>query len=284
MEQFNSFYRSVNHRKANTWCNYTSRLDPYGCGCEHGCSYCYAKSLLDFRGNWGGVKAANLIEIKRRISSLIPGSIVKLGGMTDCFQPIEKKQRLTYNTIKLLNYYNIHYLIVSKSSLCTEPEYLSIYNKNLAHFQISISNTNGLFENCDSFESRVKSIEILQKLGFDTSIRLSPFLNEYCDVDLINRISCDKILIEFLKVSPFIKRWLNIDYSRYILKYKGYEHLQLDEKISLIKLISKSKQITVGEYVKEHHKYFSSNVNFNKNDCCNLNYHQKTNKFIQTEI
>lgn len=31
-------------------CHYPTRLDTYGCGCSHDCKYCYAKSLLDFRG------------------------------------------------------------------------------------------------------------------------------------------------------------------------------------------------------------------------------------------
>ena len=33
-------------------CTYPTRLDVYGCGCSHNCAYCYARSILEFRGNW----------------------------------------------------------------------------------------------------------------------------------------------------------------------------------------------------------------------------------------
>lgn len=273
MEYFNSFYRSTEGRKFNTWCNYTTRLDTYGCGCEHECSYCYAKSLLTFRGNWKqSPKIADIVKVKQKISSLRPGSIVRMGGMTDCFQPIERVNELTYKTIKLLNYYKIHYLIVTKSSLVIDEKYLKIYDKTLAHFQISISNTENKYECASNVFKRIRSIELLQTLGFDVSIRLSPFLYNDCNIDTINMINCDKILIEFLKVSSFIKSHFNINYDDYTLRYGGYLNLQLDHKIKLLTNIKSNKQISVGEYVKPHYEYFRDNVNFNKQDCCNVAY------------
>ncbi len=38
-------------------CHYPTRLDTYGCGCAHDCKYCYAKSLLNFRGFLASVKS-----------------------------------------------------------------------------------------------------------------------------------------------------------------------------------------------------------------------------------
>ena len=52
MKEYKSFYKDVNTGIEGTLCNYTTRLDTYGCGCSHDCKYCYAKSLLDFRGLW----------------------------------------------------------------------------------------------------------------------------------------------------------------------------------------------------------------------------------------
>lgn len=50
--EFKSFYKEVDNRKFNTWCKWSMRLDTYGKGCSHDCKYCYAKSLLHFRGYW----------------------------------------------------------------------------------------------------------------------------------------------------------------------------------------------------------------------------------------
>ena len=70
--------------------------------------------------------------------------------------------------------------------------------------------------------------------------------------------------------SGFFTFQINIDYSEYSLKYGGYENLQLDKKIELVNKITGFKQVSVGEYVKSHWEYFRDNVNFNKEDCCNL--------------
>lgn len=195
--------------------------------------------------------------------------------MTDCFQPLEHEKRLTYSTIKLLNHYRVPYLIVTKSHTVANDKYMKIYDPKLAHFQVTITATNDQkaleYERASLVSKRIKAIELLDRSGFDTSIRLSPFIPSHIDTNRLNKIKCKKILIEFLKVNHWVKKWFNIDYTKYSLKYGGYEHLQLEDKIRLIENIH-FPQRTVGEYVKDHHLYFSENVNHNKMDCCNLNF------------
>lgn len=84
-------------------------------------------------------KIANIHKIETAISKLPQNTIVRLGGMTDCFQPLEKEKRITLETIKLLNQYKIAYLIVTKSALVAEPEYRNILNPTLAHVQITLT-------------------------------------------------------------------------------------------------------------------------------------------------
>lgn len=85
-------------------------------GCQHDCDYCYAKSLLDFRKLWDSENPsiADIEKIKKKIKKIPKDLTVRLGGMTDCFQPMEKTHRVTYETIKTLNENNISYLIVTK--------------------------------------------------------------------------------------------------------------------------------------------------------------------------
>lgn len=276
MKEFKSFYKDVADRKFNTWCRWTKRLDTYGCGCAHDCKYCYAKSLLNFRGLWNTTApaVADLNKIEARIKKLPAGSIVRLGGMTDCFQPIEKQLRVTYETIKLLNKYGIGYLIVTKSHIVADDEYTAILDKNLAHIQITVTTTDDelckRYENASPPSMRIAAIEKLHALGYDVSVRLSPFIPQFVDIDKINAINCDKILIEFLKVNAWVRKWFDIDYSEYSLKYGGYWHLPLERKIELVSLITGFQQVSVGEYVKEHYEYFCNNVNWNPMDCCNL--------------
>lgn len=276
MKEFKSFFKDVDNRKFNTWCKWTKRLDTYGCGCAHDCKYCYSKSLLNFRGLWNPAApaVADLKKIEAKIKKLPAGSIVRMGGMTDCFQPCELEHRTTYETIKLLNKYGIGYLIVTKSHLVATDEYIGILDKNLAHIQITVTTTDDelcrQYENASPPSMRIAAIEKLHALGYDVAVRLSPFIPEFVDVDKINAIKCDKILIEFLKVNTWVRKWFDIDYSEYTLKFGGYWHLPLERKIELASLITGFEQVSVGEYVKEHYEYFRNNVNWNPMDCCNL--------------
>lgn len=275
-KEFKSFYKVVGGGEGNR-CNYNVRLDTYGCGCQHNCSYCYAKSLLDFRKLWDEVNpsVADIEKIKRKISKLPKDQIVRLGGMTDCFQYLEKDLRVTYEAIKCLNEYRIPYLIVTKNSMISDDEYISIMDKNLSHIQISISGTDdetvSKYEKASLVSERIKSVEKLQSKGFDVQLRLAPFIPEYVNMDIINNIKCDKILIEFLRVNTFIKKWFDIDYSKYTIKEGGYNHLPLEEKLKYVNQINGFfKEKSVCEDCNEHYLYWKENFNFNKNDCCNL--------------
>ena len=267
MKEYKSFYKEVKGNEGSK-CKYSTRLDTFGCGCQHDCSYCYAKSLLDFRGLWDPVtpSVASLAKIERKIAKLPTGSIVRLGGMTDCFQPLESQERVTLGTIELLNKYGIEYLIVTKSDLICE--YMNILDKQLAHIQVSITWIPA--EKAVSTERRIKAVETLQANGFDVAVRLSPFVPQFVDYERLNSIKCPKIIVEFLRVNHWIKKWLPLDYSEYTVKQSGYEHLPLFRKIEYLSKVTGFDEVSVCEDVTHHYDYWKEAVNFNKYDCCNL--------------
>ena len=276
IREFKSFYKTVGGNEGNK-CNYPTRLDTYGCGCQHDCKYCYAKSLLYFRNFWipDNPSVADIEKIKRKIAKIPKNTqAIRLGGMTDCFQPIEKIHHVTYETIKALNNSGIPYLIVTKSALVADDEYLDILDKNLAHVQVTVTTTDDNFslsyEKASVPSKRIEAIERLYNEGIDVSVRLSPFIPQFVDLNIINGINCDKILIEFLRVNSWIKKWFDIDYSEYTVKQSGYLHLPLERKIEYLKGITGFDQITVCEDESEAYEYWKQNVNYNKDDCCNL--------------
>lgn len=280
--EFKSFYKKPTGNNESSKCKYLTRLDTFGCGCSHNCDYCYAKSLLDFRGLWNPVnpRVADINKIEKQINKIAPGSVVRLGGMTDCFQVFENAYRVTYKTIQLLNKRRIHYLIVTKSDMVASDKYLEILDKELAHIQISITSTSDItafrYEKAPSTSRRIAAIEKLNDLGYDVQLRLSPFIPELIDFNILNSIKCDKILVEFLRVNTFIKRWFKeVNFSKYTLKQSNYLHLPLEEKIKQIDKIKNFKELTVCEDVTEHYNYWKNNVNPNKEDCCNLRFEEQ---------
>lgn len=223
MEEYKSFYKTVSGGEGSR-CNYPTRLDTYGKGCSNNCAYCYARSLLEFRKLWSpeSPSKASLQKISKVIrQKIVPGSVVRLGGMTDCFQECERTERTTYETIRRLNARGIGYLIVTKNPLVADDEYIELYDRRLAHIQVSVTTTddelNRTYESAEPYSQRKAAIEKLTAYGFDVQVRLSPFIPGFVDFEELASIQCDKILVEFLRVNHWVKRWLDIDYSDWTL-------------------------------------------------------------------
>lgn len=284
MKSFSLFYKEVQGNEGSK-CKYPTRLDTYDCGCQHDCKYCYAKSLLDFRGLWNAEKpvVGNMKDIRNAIRRIPRNSVVRLGGMTDCFQPLELKYRTTYQTIKLLNKYKIGYLIVTKSHLVANDEYIKIMDKSLAHIQITTTCLDDElykklnYEKASLPSKRIEAIKKLQDNGFDVAIRLSPLIEEFIDFDKLNSLGINKAIVEFLRVNTWIKKWFDIDYSKHTLKEGSYSHLPLEEKKRIISRV-KIPNISVCEDVTSHYEYWKDNFNPNKEDCCNLRCNNEENR------
>ena len=287
-QRFDNFFHSVEGNEAER-CHYPTRLDTYGCGCQHNCAYCYAKSLLAFRGLWNAQQpaAASLRKIRGIIvRQLFPGDVVRLGGMTDCLQPLERAMKRTLKTIEMLNQRHVHYLIVTKSDLVAAPEYLAAMDRRLAHIQVSITSTRDeisrrLEPGAPLPAARIAAVEKLAAEGFDVSVRLSPFVPEFVDLEKINGIACDKILVEFPRVNAWIEKWLanlGADLSQHTRFSSGYKHLPLNRKRGLLAGITGYPQVSVCEDVPEDWDFWHDNVNHNPDDCCNLNLTQYANQ------
>ena len=272
MTEFESFYKTVEGGEGQK-CKYPTRLDTYGCGCQHDCSYCYAKSLLEFRQLWNPKepKVADINKIAKVIETIPKDQVTRLGGMTDCFQPLEKTEQVTRKTIELLNKRRLEYLIVTKSAMVAD--YTDVLDKDLAHIQITVTTLDDekslKYKKASVPSERVKAILKLQELGYDVAIRLSPLIQGYMDFDKLNSLGINKAIVEFLRANHWVKRWFKIDYSLFKINYAGYSHMTLAEKKWMLKQI-KIPEISVCEDFITHYKYWRDNFNPNPEDCCNL--------------
>ncbi len=262
-------------------CHYPTRLDTYGCGCGHDCSYCYAKDMiinLSGPNGWDPQhpKIADLWRIENRIKrgELKRGDIVRLGGLTDCFQPVELKYRTTLETIKILNKYDIGYLIVTKSHFVANDEYIEVMRKDLAHIQVTTTTFDpelcARYEKASLPNKRVEAIERLQSLGYDTFFRLSPYVDGWIDFEKLNNVACDKILVEFLRANSTIAKRFGCDLNDFPVKDATYSHMSLEHKLDVLSRITGFKEVTVCDDCTEHYEYFRDHFNPNPDDCCNL--------------
>ncbi|MFZ1908108.1 MAG: radical SAM protein, partial [Burkholderiales bacterium] len=117
--------RSIIQRNDSPDLPFELSINPYR-GCEHGCIYCYARPShaylelspgLDFESKlFAKVNAVELLrdELSRR--GYLPSPIA-LGANTDCYQPIERRYRITRGLIELLAQCRHPLTIVTKSAL-----------------------------------------------------------------------------------------------------------------------------------------------------------------------
>lgn len=281
MREFKSFYKEVTSGEGDR-CHYPTRMDMYGCGCAHDCNYCYARSLLDFRGMWhpNDPSVADIKKIQKKLDKIPEGTVLRLGGMTDCFQECEKVYQTTYKAIKAMNRRGIGYLIVTKSDLVADDLYVGVMDKELAHIQVTVTCLDDAlylekkYEKAPIPSRRISAIKKLQDNGFDVAIRLSPLLEEYMDFDKLNSLGINKGIVEFLRVNHWIEKWFDIDFSKYSVKEGGYYHLPLEEKLRILDKI-KGIDISVCEDVESHYNYWKFHFNPNKEDCCNLRFNNK---------
>ena len=197
--------------------------------------------------------------------------------MTDCFQPCEVQYRTTYQAIQEMNLCRVGYLIVTKSAMPSFPEYLEILDKELAHIQITVTCLDdgraAQYEKASPPSQRIRAIQTLQAVGYDTAIRLSPVIEEYMDFDMLNSLGIERCVVEFLRVNSWIKQWFQgVYFSKYIVRQGGYYHLPLQEKQRIVEKIL-IPQKTVCEDVTAHYQFWRDFVNPNKEDCCNLQKH-----------
>jgi len=198
-------------------------LNPYR-GCEHNCAYCYAPNVLKIkRENWG-----NFIDVKANIPLVLSKEIknkergvVGISTVTDPYQPIEKKYKLTLYCLEQLLKYDFPISIQTKSSLVVRD--INMVSKfSDAEVIMSITtlddNERKLLEPYSSpVEKRLDVLRKYADVGVQTSIFFGPIYPSILKSDIPEMIDtfitygASKIWIDSLNLKPGI--WDNIKKS-----------------------------------------------------------------------
>jgi DNA repair photolyase len=100
-------------------------LNPYQ-GCEHGCTYCYARNSHNYWGYSSGLDFESKLLVKENAPELLVKKFsekswnpepIMLSGNTDCYQPIEKKYEITRKLLQVFLKYKHPVSIITKNSL-----------------------------------------------------------------------------------------------------------------------------------------------------------------------
>ena len=106
---------------------FDASVNPYR-GCEHGCVYCYARPTHEYLGFSAGLDFETKIMVKEDVPDLLrqelssrnwKPQVLALSGVTDCYQPIEKKRRVTRRCLEVLLEFRNPTVIITKNFLVT---------------------------------------------------------------------------------------------------------------------------------------------------------------------
>ena len=212
-------------------------LNPYK-GCEHNCAYCYVPNVLKIkRENWN-----KFVDIKMNIPLILSNElrrkkrgVVGVSTVTDPYQPIEKKFRLTRYCLEQLLKYDFPVSIQTKSSLVVrDVDLLSRFSD--AEVMLSISTLNDyerklLEPHSSSIEKRLDVLRKYSETDVKTSVFFGPIYPTVKNEDLTKIldifIDCgvSEIMIDRFHMKPGV--WRNIKTAL----HKDQELLEIFSKV-----------------------------------------------------
>lgn len=124
---FSDVSRTIITRNNSPDVGFEFSVNPYR-GCEHGCIYCYARPTHEYFGLSAGLDFESKIFVKQDAPALLRRQLssrkwrpatVALSGVTDPYQPIERKLRLTRGCLEVLAEFRNPVSIITKNHLVT---------------------------------------------------------------------------------------------------------------------------------------------------------------------
>lgn len=208
-------------------------INPYR-GCEHGCIYCYARPYHEYLGMSAGLDFESKIMVKEDAPELLRKELasprwqpetVAISGVTDCYQPIERRLEITRRCLQVFAEFLNPVAIVTKSRLVTRDIDVlgELAQHQAAAVFISITTLDNdlarvLEPRAATPAARLAAIEELAKAGIPTGVLTAPIipgLNDHEIPRIINAAvgagaqSAGWVMLRLpYAVAPLFERWL----------------------------------------------------------------------------
>ncbi len=174
-------------------------LNPYQ-GCEHGCTYCYARNSHQYWGYSAGLEFERKIIVKQDAPALFKkflekkgwdASTISLSGNTDCYQPAERKFKLTRQLLEIALEYRQPIGMITKNSLILRDQDIlqEMAKLNLCMVYVSINSLNEdlrqvMEPRTTTAKQRLKIVEQLSKAGIPVGVMVAPLVPGLSDHEI----------------------------------------------------------------------------------------------------
>lgn len=166
-------------------------MNPYQ-GCEHGCIYCYARNTHEYWGYSAGLDFERKIIAKPNAPQLMEKqfmnknwvvSPIMFSGNTDCYQPVERKLKITRQMLEvLLKFRHPAGMITKNSLILRDIDILQEMAKlKIVHVMVSITSLREdlrlkMEPRTATARNRLKVVEQLNKAGIPTGVMTAPII------------------------------------------------------------------------------------------------------------
>lgn len=174
-------------------------LNPYQ-GCEHGCTYCYARNSHQYWGYSAGLEFERKIIVKKDAPLLFKkflekkgwdAATISLSGNTDCYQPAERKFKLTRQLLEIALEYKQPIGMITKNSLILRDKDIlqDMAKLNLCMVYVSINSLNEdlrqvMEPRTTTAKQRLKIVEELSKAGIPVGVMVAPLVPGLSDHEI----------------------------------------------------------------------------------------------------
>ena len=169
-------------------------------GCEHGCIYCYARPTHEYLGFSAGLDFESRIMVKESAPELLRGElaspkwkpqVLAMSGVTDCYQPVERRLRLTRRCLEVLAEFRNPVGIVTKNHLVTRDvdllQELARHRAVVVFLSVTTldSELAGKLEPRASLPAhRLAAIQTLHRAGIPVGVMVAPVIPALTDHEM----------------------------------------------------------------------------------------------------
>lgn len=166
-------------------------MNPYQ-GCEHGCSYCFARPTHEYWGYSAGIDFERKIMVKKNAPELLEKFFKKRGykatpilmsGNTDCYQPAERQFEITRQLLQICLDYRHPVNILTKNALVLRDLDIlkPMAEQNLVSVSLSIPTMNEdlrrkMEPRTSSTNNKLKAIELLSENNIPVNVMVAPII------------------------------------------------------------------------------------------------------------
>lgn len=205
-------------------------------GCEHGCAYCYARPTHEYLGLSAGLDFESKIFVKEQAPELLREALDKkswepetiaMSGVTDCYQPLERKMELTKRCLEVLLEYRNPVALITKNQLVLRD--LEIF-KEMAKYDgimvmLSITSLDAelarhLEPRTSHPQARLHAVETLAKAGIPVGVNVAPVIPGLTDHEMpailkaaseAGALFAGYVPVRLpLSVAPLFEEWLEV--------------------------------------------------------------------------